>query len=76
MGWKGTGGREDNISSSLFVDRQKKAIGWELSTVCVTVLYLVQLHHDSQILGNLGIVELREGFTVHVVRSNAGIGIQ
>ena len=58
----GTGGREDNISSPLFVDRQKKAIGWVLSAVCVTVLYLVQVHHDSQIRGNSGIVELREVF--------------
>ena len=33
-----------------------------LSAVCVTVLYLVQLHHDSQVLGGSGIVELREGF--------------
>ena len=33
-----------------------------LSAVCVTVLYLVQLHHDSQVLGELDIVELREGF--------------
>ena len=62
MGWKGTGGREDNISSSLFVDRQKKAVGWVLSAVCVTVLYLVQLHHDRQVLGKSGIVETREGF--------------
>ena len=43
--------------------------------MCVTVLYLVQLHHDSQVLGELVIVEFREGFTVHVVRSSAaGIG--
>ena len=62
MGWKDPGGREDDISSSLFVDCQKKAIGWVLSAVCVTVLYLVLVHHDSQVLGNSGIVELREGF--------------
>ena len=58
---EGTWGREDGTSSYLFMGRRNKKMEWVLSAVCVTVLCLVQSCHDSQALGNSGILELREG---------------
>ena len=49
--WKATYKREDDISSSVSV-----------YVISVTVVYLLQSHHDSQALGDSGIVELRESF--------------
>ena len=57
-------GREDDISSSLSACQHQYRFDWVLSVACVTVVYSLQSHYDSQAMGNSGIVELREGFSL------------